>query len=128
MSRTADGTEHGDYTVTYCLEAVSSTVTLKNVSIIRGFATKASEDRGRRIKMRLIGADLLIDELDSTFFGNNPRDAVKATIYAMPTAITYCKDCKHGMYDAMCKFYWCHGMAHSANWFCADGERRNDES
>lgn len=41
--------------------------------------------------------------------------------------IIRCKDCKHGMYDMMCKFYWCHGMAHSANWFCADGERRTDE-
>ena len=41
--------------------------------------------------------------------------------------IIRCKDCKHGMYDVMCKFYWCHGVAHSANWFCADGERREDE-
>ena len=39
-----------------------------------------------------------------------------------------CKNCKHGMYDVMCKFYWCHGVAHSANWFCADAERRIDES
>lgn len=38
--------------------------------------------------------------------------------------IIRCKDCKHGMYDVMCKFYWCHGVAHSANWFCADGKRR----
>ena len=41
--------------------------------------------------------------------------------------IIRCKECKHGMYDVMCKFYWCHGVAHSANWFCADGERREDE-
>ena len=39
-----------------------------------------------------------------------------------------CKNCKHGMYDVMCKFYWCHGVAHSANWFCADAERGIDES
>lgn len=41
--------------------------------------------------------------------------------------IIRCKDCKHGMYDVMCKFYWCHGVAHSADWYCADAERRADE-
>jgi len=55
-------------------------------------------------EVRLIDADLLIDELDSTFFGNNPRDVVKATIYAMPTAITYCKYCKHRLTDE-CPMY-----------------------
>lgn len=53
--------------------------------------------------------------------------AIKILPSAQPEIIR-CKDCKHGMYDMMCKFYWCHGMAHSANWFCADGERRTDEA
>lgn len=48
-------------------------------------------------------------------------------IHTEQPEIIRCKDCKHGMYDMMCKFYWCHGMAHSANWFCADAERRTDE-
>ena len=52
--------------------------------------------------------------------------AIKAVPSAQPEIIR-CEDCKHGMYDVMCKFYWCHGVAHSANWFCADGERREDE-
>lgn len=57
---------------------------------------------------------------------------VGETVYPLGTRqevigeLIRCKDCKHGMYDVMCKFYWCHGVAHSANWFCADAERRND--
>lgn len=49
---------------------------------------------------------------------------------ALPSAqteIIRCKECKHGMYDVMCHFYWCHGRAHSGGWFCADAERRTDE-
>lgn len=60
----------------------------------------------------------------------NELCATKDEIDDIPTAdvveVVRCKDCKHGMYDVMCKFYWCHGVAHSANWFCADAERRED--
>lgn len=60
---------------------------------------------------------------------NGYANEVKKRIEALPSAqteIITCKDCKHGMYDVMCKFYWCHGVAHSANWFCADAERRTE--
>lgn len=59
----------------------------------------------------------------------DPEDVVSA-IENLPSAqaeIIRCKDCEHGMYDFMCHFYWCHGAAHSANWFCADEERRTDD-
>lgn len=39
--------------------------------------------------------------------------------------IVRCKDCKHYKYG-MCYLYHTHGYAET--WFCADGERRNQDA
>lgn len=76
-----------------------------------------------------------IDEWIKAFRENGHKESaadaclIQDGIIQLPSAqpeIIHCKDCKHGMYDVMCKFYWCHGVAHSANWYCADAERRTD--
>lgn len=47
-----------------------------------------------------------------------------------PDQVVRCKDCKHSEFNEDSGFYECQhpfglcGMAHRANWFCADGEKR----
>ena len=42
--------------------------------------------------------------------------------------IVRCKDCKHGNPGACGDGIDCDGVWHDADWFCADGERRNDDA
>ena len=37
-----------------------------------------------------------------------------------------CEKCKKAKYDKMFKHYWCRGILRRADFFCADGERRED--
>lgn len=37
-----------------------------------------------------------------------------------------CKDCKYGEYESMSNAYWCAGVGRSGDYFCAEGERRDD--
>lgn len=46
---------------------------------------------------------------------------------ARDSEIVRCKDCKHSAWDKFCKCYWCKGKERTADFFCADGERREDE-
>lgn len=38
--------------------------------------------------------------------------------------VVRCKDCRFCGYDEMFDEMWCSGKRVSADWFCADGERR----
>jgi len=40
--------------------------------------------------------------------------------------VVRCEDCKHSAWDALGKCYWCKGKERTADFFCADGERRED--
>ena len=42
--------------------------------------------------------------------------------------VVRCKDCKYGAYDFTANYYWCKGKgyAYEAEFYCADGERRDD--
>lgn len=80
----------------------------------------------------LISRELAIDAFTvySEYESNRTNVEWVARIHrillSLPSAqpeIIRCKDCKHGMYDVMCKFYWCHGVPHSPNWYCANAER-----
>lgn len=45
-------------------------------------------------------------------------------------AVVYCKDCKQSGIDSTSyPQYWCsaHAEYHDGNWFCADGERKEDD-
>lgn len=76
--------------------------------------------------MRLIDADALMDNVNNTFapFVTLLSDA--PTIDAVP--VVRCKDCKYFLEDGDC---FCenieqyeHEKSVSPDWFCADGERR----
>lgn len=55
-------------------------------------------------------------------------DQMKAVYDRMPgIEIVRCKNCRHGAFDAWVKTYWCKGKQHSADWFCADAERIDDD-
>lgn len=41
--------------------------------------------------------------------------------------VVRCKDCKHSSWDELGKCYWCKGKERTADFFCADGERRTDD-
>jgi hypothetical protein len=47
-------------------------------------------------------------------------------------AIVRCKDCKHGEIDTAINgvllSITCDGVKHGPEWFCADGERRDDDA
>ena len=72
--------------------------------------------------MRLIDADALMDKVNNTFapFVTLLSDA--PTVDAVE--VVRCKDCKHirhcGPGKAMCQ----NGKIHELDWYCADGERR----
>lgn len=39
-----------------------------------------------------------------------------------------CKDCEHSSWDELGKCYWCKGKERTADFFCADGERSEDDN
>lgn len=57
----------------------------------------------------------------------NQYDSDRLALEAVPSTIVRCRDCKHWEYDVIFQDGWCRGK-HQGNpdWFCADGERRND--
>ena len=82
--------------------------------------------------MRYIDADKLIEELDRTFFANQPREVVRATIEYFPTAdvveVVRCKNCKY--WDNHDGGERCLNEV-SLSWaqpdsFCNHGKRRED--
>jgi hypothetical protein len=84
------------------------------------------------MEQRLIDATKLqgemMDMIASGLYGlEDMIDAVieQPTVDAVP--VTRCAQCKYGSKCLMdmiqCKVY---GRLHSADWFCADGERRSD--
>ena len=79
--------------------------------------------------MRLIDADALADAL----FEKRKKypQWVADTIGKMPDAVVRCKDCKYrgseirdGIKFAKCELK--HNWMPQNNWFCADGERKNE--
>ena len=83
--------------------------------------------------MRLIDAD----SLKKAICYNMPtRTEVNILVDAMPDAIVRCKDCKHATMTSdgkMCKYCAMdtddfgdqRDVYHDADWFCANGERRD---
>ena len=55
---------------------------------------------------------------------------IKERLEAIQTAdvveVVRCKECEHSSWDELGKCYWCKGKERTADWFCADGERRED--
>lgn len=78
-------------------------------------------------KMRLIDADVLIEEIAKIAdLRTLSTKTIGEAIDRVPgIEIIHCKDCKHGAFDAWVKTYWCKGKQHLADWFCADGERKD---
>lgn len=90
--------------------------------------------------MRLIDADDLKKtwykehniepgESGAMFVGNNevPKFIDRArTIDAVP--VVRCKDCKHSRNDELWHMRWCKGLTVNDEHFCADGERKDDDT
>ena len=89
--------------------------------------------------MRLIDADRLIDEFEDTVGSPIARTRLKLQVQNQPTIdaveVVRCKDCKHRFngehHDNCCdvlmeKVKWTFEVTVEPDWFCADGERRND--
>ena len=91
--------------------------------------------------MRLIDADALIKDIESVLWdwesvdGINAKTVLTQTITDIQNAPTVdavevvrCKDCKHR--TELCGDGWhpCTDMAVNDNWYCADGERREDDN
>ena len=54
-------------------------------------------------------------------------DHGRYTISSKP--LIRCRDCKHWEYDAIFPDGWCRGKQQgNPEWFCADAERRTDET
>lgn len=41
--------------------------------------------------------------------------------------VVRCKDCKHAQKDTLFHTIYCNGKECTPDWFCADGERREDD-
>lgn len=41
--------------------------------------------------------------------------------------VVRCRDCKYAQTDVMYHDIWCDGIIRKPNWFCADGERRDED-
>ena len=55
-----------------------------------------------------------------------PKSANKGTEIQMDVLpLVLCKDCKHGKPGACGDGIDCDGVWHEADWFCADGERKD---
>lgn len=84
----------------------------------------ADAEKGKQ--MKLIDADALIKEMAKIEdLRTLSTKTIGEAIDRVPgIEIIHCKDCKHGAFDAWVKTYWCKGKQHLADWFCADGERK----
>ena len=62
-------------------------------------------------------------------YGDDVCKAIVSRLKKLPTAepIIRCKDCKHynAGYECLIEGY---GIEHDEDWFCADAERRTDDS
>ena len=79
--------------------------------------------------MRLIDADALKQEWE--YIDGIPafteRDIDNASaVDAVP--VVQCKDCKYAQHDTIFKDIWCDGKQRKPDWYCADGERRDDDA
>lgn len=76
-------------------------------------------------KMRLIDRDELVEQFNGVPYGYRDRFP-----YGYPTvdavAVVRCKDCKKRG-TVYCDLDYC-GYRKADNWYCADGERNDDES
>ena len=78
---------------------------------------------------RLIDEDELLLRVIG-YRGNVDRSVAKRLILQSPdvevVAVVRCKDCKHR--TELCGVGWhpCTDMAVNSNWYCADGERKED--
>ena len=78
--------------------------------------------------MRLIDADALEEKIDNIWDGR-PLSTLGARILAMidrtPTIdIVRCKDCKYRTELFDTRWHPCTSVPTNADWFCADGERK----
>ena len=55
-------------------------------------------------------------------------DAIHETAKQFRQAIVRCKDCKHGEPGACGDGVDCDGVWHNDDWFCADGEKKDESS
>ena len=83
--------------------------------------------------MRLIDADALIGKLHEVyFFDSDDRETVYKVIQEQPTIlpladampVVHCKDCAKREY---CRTSTVWAMPPKDDWFCADGERRQED-
>lgn len=42
--------------------------------------------------------------------------------------VVRCKNCIYSHYDSVLGFYWCDGVPHNADFFCASGDRISNKS
>ena len=64
------------------------------------------------------------------------RDGLGCGVYHIPpelptldlVEVVRCKDCAECEYDEIFNQYWCHGYEHYADYYCADGERREKDA
>lgn len=92
--------------------------------------------------MRLIDADAMLDDVlrqnetikalgieELTKMSLTICDGIKQEICNQPTIdaveVVRCKDCVRGITEFDGKY--CNGVFHSMDFFCADGERKDDE-
>ena len=81
-------------------------------------------------------AEQILATLEEQEVKEQLSDAVHETAKQFQQTIVRCKDCRYGQYCTDGETtYQCYkwnsgefGMLHEQNWFCADGERRTDES
>ena len=82
--------------------------------------------------MRLIDADVLPKYTGLALSEDEVAMAVEhaPTIDAVP--VVRCKDCKHSLKDDLFRTRWCQKPGHvkevKDEFFCADGERKDDET
>ena len=80
---------------------------------------------------RYIDADALKKRVSELIVPDWTRTLIRSWLNSEPTVdavpVTRCAQCKYGSKCLMdmiqCKVY---GMLHSADWFCADGERKTE--
>jgi hypothetical protein len=71
----------------------------------------------------------LLEAYDKAHKG--PPGGARKLIEEAPEAVIRCKDCKHGA-PTIINGAWlsvtCGDVDHRPDWFCADGERRDDDA
>lgn len=55
------------------------------------------------------------------------REKLVEVMETVPAEVVRCKNCKHIQHDTLFGQYWCKGRPVTAEWYCADAERRTDE-